>query len=163
MSTTVVGSAHGDVKRSARYGLRGIRVGEASHPGHPRRLLLRSSRRHRSRNRWDPTQMEKCLLTRNRWSPPRAVLPFPQVPVPASFGALVEAGIQRTSPVRGTHHPSQFPCPRRGRSSGCIIDPSSVGAPVVVERVGDQGHSQGRFAVLAMDADDSHVPRRFPT
>ena len=57
--------------------------------------------------------------------------------IPASSRALEEAGVQEALTV---------------------VDPTSGSPSVVVERVGDQDYSQGRVAVLAMDAEDSDVP-----
>ena len=44
-----------------------------------------------------------------------------------------------------------------------VADPSTVGSSVVVERGGHQGQSQGRFAVMATDADDSDVQHCAPS
>ena len=40
---SMIGQQLGDVDRDALYGLRGVRVGEASHPGPRRRRRVRSS------------------------------------------------------------------------------------------------------------------------
>ena len=57
--TTIVGGEHGHVKRSARYGLRGSRVREASHPGPPREVVL--------------AKFEKTQISQSRGSYPDSV------------------------------------------------------------------------------------------
>ena len=131
-------------------------MGEASHPGLPRRLFLQSSRRHRSRSRGDPTQIvssdEEPLAPTARDS-----TVFTGSTVPASFHALLEVGVQEFLPSVPTIPASSRALEEAGvQVALTVADPSPVDSSMVVEQGGHHGH--GRFPVMAMDADDSDVP-----
>ena len=93
-------------------------MGEASHPGPPRRLFLQSSR-HRSRSRGDPTQIEVSSDEEPLVPTARDSTVFTGSIVPASFHALLEVGVQEFLPSVPTIPASSRALEEAG-SSGCV-------------------------------------------
>ena len=95
--STVDGGPHGALSwvcaRNSRYGLRGVKIGEASHPGPPKRVAgdggtVRSRQRCRSRgNTWISSDVEP-LVPFSRTS-----VMCTRSTVPPSTGPLLDAGV----------------------------------------------------------------------